>query len=31
VFGIDTSDASLAPSYVESLFPEAIARYDVQN
>ena len=31
VFGIDTSDASLAPSYVESLFPEAIARYEVQN
>jgi predicted dienelactone hydrolase len=31
VFGIDTSDASLAPSYVESLFPDAIARYDVQN
>ena len=28
VFGIDTSDASLAPSYVESLFPGAIARYD---
>lgn len=28
VFGIDSSDASLAPSYVESLFPDAIARYD---
>ena len=31
VFGIDSSDASLAPSYVESLFPDAIARYDVEN
>jgi pimeloyl-ACP methyl ester carboxylesterase len=31
VFGIDSTEASLTPSYVESLFPDAIARYDVEN